>query len=58
MIPAGVDPNGYLNVASMEKDRQLWGQLGELNGTITASQVVDLSFVDAANRTLGKFRRT
>jgi hypothetical protein len=41
----------------MEKDRQLWGQLGELNGTITASQVVDLSFVDAANRTLGKFRR-
>ena len=58
MIPAGVDPNGYLNVASMEKDRQLWGQLGELNGTITAPQVVDLSFVDAANRTLGKFRRT
>jgi NitT/TauT family transport system substrate-binding protein len=57
MIPAGVDPNGYLNVASMEKDRQLWAQLGELNGTITASQVVDLSFVDAANRTLGKFRR-
>jgi NitT/TauT family transport system substrate-binding protein len=58
MIPAGVDPNGYLNVASMEKDRQLWAQLGELTGTITAEQVVDLTFVDAANKTLGRYRRT
>src|SRR6185312_9465021 len=55
MVPAGVDPNGYLNVASMEKDLLLWRQLGEVKNTIAARQVVDLSFVDAANRTLGKY---
>ena len=58
MTPAGVDPNGYLNVASMEKDRQFWAQLGELSGPVTASDVVDLTFIDAANKTLGKYRRT
>ncbi|HXP92532.1 MAG TPA: ABC transporter substrate-binding protein, partial [Candidatus Binatia bacterium] len=55
MVPAGVDPNGYLNVASMEKDLALWRQLGEVKNTITARQVVDLSFIDAANKTLGKY---
>jgi NitT/TauT family transport system substrate-binding protein len=56
MVPAGVDPNGYLNVASMEKDLDLWRTLGEVKNAISARQVVDLSFVDAANRVLGKYR--
>lgn len=56
MVPAGVDPNGYLNVKSMEKDLQLWRQLGEVKGAITAAQVVDLTFIDAANHSLGRYR--
>ena len=56
MVPAGVDPNGYLNVKSMEKDLQFWRELGSVKGTISAAQVVDLSFVDAANKTLGRYR--
>jgi NitT/TauT family transport system substrate-binding protein len=56
MVPAGVDPNGYLNVASMEKDLMLWKQLGEVKSSIMARQVVDLTFIDAANKKLGKYK--
>jgi NitT/TauT family transport system substrate-binding protein len=58
MVPAGIDPNGYLNVASMEKDLDLWRRLGEVTDPISAAHVVDLSFVDAANRTLGRYHPT
>lgn len=57
MVPAGVDPNGYLNIASMEKDLDLWRQLGVVKNAITARQVVDLSFIDAANKTLGRYKK-
>lgn len=56
MVPAGIDPNGYLNVASMNKDLELWRTLGEVKAPIDAQAVVDLSFIAAANRTLGRYR--
>jgi NitT/TauT family transport system substrate-binding protein len=57
MVPAGIDPNGYLNVESMQKDLLLWKQLGEVKSAIMARQVIDLSFIDAANKTLGKYKK-
>lgn len=57
MVPSGVDPNGYLNIASMQKDLDFWRAHGEVKGQITARDAVDLSFVTAANRELGPYKR-
>jgi len=54
MIPAGIDPNGYVNVASMNKDLDFWRGLNLIEGTISAEQVVDISFVRNANKVLGR----
>lgn len=57
MVPAGIDPDGYLNVASMNKDLQFWRDHGIVKSAISAQAVVDLSFIDAANRSLGRYKR-
>jgi NitT/TauT family transport system substrate-binding protein len=54
MIPAGIDPNGYVNVASMNKDLDFWQGLKLIEGSIRAEQVVDISFVQNANKVLGR----
>lgn len=57
MVPAGIDPNARLNIASMNKDLQLWRDLGQVKNAINAEQVVDLAFVEYANKTLGPYRK-
>ena len=57
MTPNAVNPNGAVNVASMNQDIAAWKDLGELQGNPTAEDVVDRSFVDTAVRQLGKYRR-
>jgi len=53
MTPAGIDRNGGVNVASMQKDIDFWRDLNLIEGPIKAEQVVDLSFVQNANKVLG-----
>lgn len=57
MTPAGIDPDGTLNVASLKKDLQFYKDQGYLDGQITVEQVVDHSFVNAALKELGPYRR-
>ena len=52
-----VDPDGYLNMASLTHDLNVYKDLGEVKSPITIDQVVDLSFVDAALRVIGKYKR-
>jgi hypothetical protein len=51
-----VNPDGGVNLASMNQDIAAWRDLGELQGPATAESVVDLSYVDAAVQQLGKRR--
>jgi NitT/TauT family transport system substrate-binding protein len=57
MTPNAVNPDGAVNVATMSSDLAVWRMLGEVTSNITVEQVVDLSFVDAAVKVLGKYRR-
>jgi NitT/TauT family transport system substrate-binding protein len=57
MIPAGMDPEGYVDVPSMNRDLAFWNELGLIQGAITAERVVDMSFVANANKVLGRYRR-
>jgi NitT/TauT family transport system substrate-binding protein len=54
ITPAGINPNGTINTASMSKDLDLMRKQGFVTGTVTAKQCVDSSFVNAATRTLGR----
>jgi NitT/TauT family transport system substrate-binding protein len=57
MTPNAVNPDGSLNLKSMAYDLSVWRQLGEATGNVTVDQAVDLSFLDAAIKVLGKYKR-
>jgi NitT/TauT family transport system substrate-binding protein len=54
---SGIDPNGRVNVKSLEHDLAFYREQGLIVGNVTLAQVVDNSFADAALRTLGPYRR-
>jgi NitT/TauT family transport system substrate-binding protein len=57
IIPAGCNPDGRLNVASMESDLDLFRSQGLIKGSIRAAEAVDTQFADAAVAKLGPYRR-
>jgi NitT/TauT family transport system substrate-binding protein len=58
ITPNGVDPNGRVNVKSLQQDLDVWRGMGLINGPISLDQVVDPSFIDAALKTVGPYRPT
>jgi NitT/TauT family transport system substrate-binding protein len=57
MTPNAVNPDGAVNLASMNQDIAAWKDLGELQGPATAEAVVDNTFINAAVAQLGRYRR-
>jgi len=57
MVPNGVDPDGRVNLASLQQDHDLFGALGLLKGASSVKDMVDLSFADAAVAALGPYKR-
>lgn len=56
ITPNGCDPNGRVNVASMQRDLDLYRKLGLVqNAKLTAAQTVDTSFAEAAVKQLGSY---
>lgn len=55
MNPAGLNPNGYVNVKGLAADLQWYRQRGLLKGELKAEDIVDHSFVEAALKALGKY---
>lgn len=56
MTPNAIDPDGKLNDASLKKDYAFYKEQGYLEGNVTAEQVVDKSFVEAAVKVLGPYK--
>ena len=57
ITPSGNNPDGRVNVASLKHDQDFYRKLGVLTGDVKVDQVVDYSFVEAALRTLGPYKR-
>jgi len=57
ITPAGNDPDGRVNAASLKHDQDFYRELGLLTGDVDVDKVVDYSFVDAALKTLGPYKR-
>ena len=56
MVPNAIDPNGKINDASLKKDYAFYKEQGYLEGNVTAEQVVDKSFLEAALKVLGPYK--
>ena len=51
------DPDGALNMASIRQDLEIFRKAGLIEGQVTAEQGIDLSFLEAAVKDLGKAAR-
>jgi NitT/TauT family transport system substrate-binding protein len=57
IIPAGLDPDGRLNVPGIRDDVALYTRLGCITGEVTdPSRVIDESFVNYALGVLGPYQ--
>jgi NitT/TauT family transport system substrate-binding protein len=57
MTPNGVDPNGRVNVASMNRDLAFYRRIGMISGTIPNADVtLDPSFAEEAVKELGPYK--
>ncbi|HXP93771.1 MAG TPA: ABC transporter substrate-binding protein [Candidatus Binatia bacterium] len=56
IVPNGVDPNGRVNVASMDHDIAFYRAEGLLLGNVTALQTVDTTFASEAVKQLGPYK--
>jgi NitT/TauT family transport system substrate-binding protein len=56
IVPVWIDPNGQLSVASVEKDFQFLASKGFIKGPVTPAELIDNTFVAAANKKLGPYK--
>jgi NitT/TauT family transport system substrate-binding protein len=56
LVPNGVDPNGKVNVASMQRDLTFYRQLGMIESNVTAADTYDPTFASDAVKTLGPYK--
>jgi NitT/TauT family transport system substrate-binding protein len=56
IVPQGTNPDGKLNIASLENDLAFFKREGVVKGNVTVAEVVDTSFVDAADAALGPYK--
>jgi NitT/TauT family transport system substrate-binding protein len=57
ITPTGMNPDGRVNVRSLAEDAAFYREQGLIMGDIRVEQVVDESFVDAALKVLGLYRK-
>jgi NitT/TauT family transport system substrate-binding protein len=55
MKPAGLDPDGKLDVQSMKTDLNYYVESGQAKPTADLSKLIDASFQEAADRALGPY---
>jgi len=56
IVSHGVDPDGRVNVASLKQSWQYFRDSGQIDGSVTVDDVLDMSFVEAAVAALGPYR--
>ena len=55
IVSQAVDPDGELNVPSLQMAWQYFKDTGEIDGKVTVNDVIDLSYVHAAAKALGPY---
>lgn len=55
IVSQAVDPNGDINLPSLQMAWQYFKDTGEIDGKVTVKDVIDLSYVHAAAKALGPY---
>ena len=56
ITPTGMDPDGRVNVESLQRDVDFYTSQGLVQGKVDVAKIVDHSFVEAAVKALGPFK--
>jgi len=56
MVMPGIDPNGYVNIDSLNRDQDYFVESGTQKQKVNMAEVVDLSFARAAVQQLGPYQ--
>jgi len=57
ITPQGCNPDGHVHLPSLRNDLAFFRAQGDVKADVSVEQVVDMSFVDAAVKDLGPYRR-
>jgi NitT/TauT family transport system substrate-binding protein len=57
IVPQGTNPDGKLNVPSLQTDLDFFKSGGLIEGTVSLDQVVDTSFAEDAVKKLGPYQQ-
>ena len=57
ITPTGSNPNGRINVESLQHDLDFYASQGLIDGKVSLNDIVDPSFVDTALKTLGHYEQ-
>ncbi|MDQ6618982.1 MAG: ABC transporter substrate-binding protein, partial [Pseudomonadota bacterium] len=57
ITPQGCNPDGHVHIPSLRNDLEFFKQEGLIQGNVTMEQALDSSFVDAALKDLGPYKR-
>jgi len=56
ITPTGMDPDGRVNIESLQRDVDFYASQGLVQGKVNVASIVDHSFVEAAIKALGPFK--
>jgi NitT/TauT family transport system substrate-binding protein len=56
LVPAGLDPNGRVNIPSLKHDLEIFRQAGLIQGNVTVEQTLDESIATDALKLVGPYR--
>ena len=56
ITPSGCDPDGKVNIASLQHDLDFYTSQGLIEGKVDLASIVDTSFTDAALKALGPYK--
>ncbi len=57
ITPTGMNPDGYVNIKSLAEDLAFYREQKLITGTVNVEQLVDHSFVEAALKQLGPYKK-
>ena len=57
IVPNGIDPDGKVNIPTLKEDYDVYKSQGWIEGAATVEDVIDMSFVEAAVKDLGPYKR-
>jgi NitT/TauT family transport system substrate-binding protein len=58
ITPNGIDPDGKIDIPTMRQDQDIYRQLGWMESATKVEDVVDMSFVEAALKEIGPYKRS